>query len=85
MSPLAIDNSIVYVFLLVTLMLGLFAGRGKQTIHSYAIAHKQHSTVTLVLTYLATDIGAGSLFSDAASVFKQGVIVNLSITSLAIA
>lgn len=85
MFCLNLDNSIVCMFLLLTLVVGIFAGRGTKMIEGYALANKMYGTVTLVMAYLATDIGAGSILSDAASVFNRGIIVNLSITSLAIA
>ncbi|MDD9139586.1 MAG: hypothetical protein NQ127_01500 [Candidatus Cardinium sp.] len=47
----------------------------------YTIAHKIYGVIPLVATYLATDIGAGSILSDAASVFNKGIIVTISIAS----
>ncbi|MBX9889825.1 MAG: sodium:solute symporter family protein [Amoebophilaceae bacterium] len=84
MSYVNIDNGIVFVFILITLVIGIVAGRNTKTLQDYAIANRVYGTTTLVLTYLATDIGGGSVLSDAASVFTRGIIVNISITSLII-
>ena len=85
MCYLNLDYAIVFIFLLITLVIGIIAGRNTKTLQDYALANRIYSTTTLVITYLATDIGGGSVFSDAASVFARGIIVNVSISSLIIA
>ncbi|TSJ81386.1 MAG: hypothetical protein NMK33_02720 [Candidatus Cardinium sp.] len=80
-----LDHSIVYIFLSVTFLIGLFAGKSAKTMEEYTIARKMYGVIPLVATYLATDIGAGSILSDAAAVFNKGIIVNISIASLPIA
>ena len=80
-----LDHIIVYIFLLVTCFIGLFSGKRAKTMEAYTIAHKMYGVLPLVATYLATDIGAGSILSDAAAVFNKGIIVNVSIASLPIA
>ncbi|WP_342264937.1 hypothetical protein [Cardinium endosymbiont of Philonthus spinipes] len=77
-----LDHVIIYIFLLVTFFIGLFAGKGSKTMKEYTISDKMYGVIPLVATYLATDIGAGSVLSDAAAVFNKGIIVNISIASL---
>ena len=57
MNYLSIDYLIVGGFLLLTLLIGLLAGRGIKDIREYAIANKQFGTGALTLTLVATYIG----------------------------
>ncbi len=57
MHYLSIDHLIVGSFLLLTLLIGLRAGRGIKDIREYAIANKQFGTGALTLTLVATYIG----------------------------
>ncbi|MEL6152882.1 MAG: sodium:solute symporter family protein, partial [Bacteroidota bacterium] len=70
MHYLSVDYLIVYAFLLITLYIGLRAGRGIKDIREYAIANKTYGTGALVLTYLATDFGGGTLLGDTGGVFS---------------
>ena len=72
------DHTLVYLivaaFLAITLLIGLRAGRGIKTLKEYAVANKTYGTVALVLTYLATEIGGGSILGDVKEVFTQGIL-----------
>ncbi len=56
-----IDIAIVGVFLLITLAVGLWHGRGVKTIEDYALGGRNFSTASLVSTIVAT-VTTGSLF-----------------------
>ncbi len=59
-----ISNATLFVvvgFLLVTLVLGLYAGRGIKNFKEYALGKKNFSTFTLTITLLATYIGGNSV------------------------
>ena len=73
---------ILAAFLASTILIGWRAGRGIQHIQDYATAKRSFTTVALVLTYLATEIGGGSIFGDVREVFSQGVIMTLALTGL---
>ena len=77
MTYLSIDHLIVYAFLLITLLVGLWAGKGVRDIRDYAIANKRFSTVALVLTWLATDIGGGNLVGCMEEMLSNGVIYGI--------
>ena len=77
MNYLSIDYLIVYAFLLITLIIGLRAGRGIKDIREYAIANKMYGTWALVLTYLATEVGGGILIDHAGCVLSYGIIAIL--------
>ena len=77
MSYLATDHCIVYAFLAITLIIGLRAGRGIKDIREYALANRMYGTGALLLTFLATNIGGGSIMSSA-DVFSSGVIMTVT-------
>ena len=56
MHHLSIDYLIIGAFFLITLIIGLRAGRSIKDIREYAIANKMFGTGALVLTWLATDV-----------------------------
>ena len=74
MQYLSLDYMIVYAFLLITLAIGLWAGRGVKDMREYALANKSFGTVALTLTFLATDIGGASVVNGAARIFSDGII-----------
>ena len=71
------DHMIVYGFLAVILFVGLYVGRNIKDMKDYAIANKSYRTTTLVLTFLATGVGAGSTLGTCADVFADGLIMLL--------
>ena len=67
-----IDSTIFIAFLIVNLVLGLFASRGVKTIRGFAVGDK-FSTATLVFTIVAT-WSSGSFFIYAISEsYRQGI------------
>ena len=70
----SIDQIIVLVFLILTLVIGIVAGRNISTVRDYAIANKMYGTPVLVLTLLATMIGADSTTGMTAQIFTDGII-----------
>ena len=84
MSLLSLDGLIVAAFLLVTLAIGIRAGQGVKTVREYAIAGKRYGTTALVLTFLATDIGGGTVFGNVKEVFTQGPINTLALLGLSL-
>ncbi len=75
MNYLSIDYLIVYVFLIITLVLGLRAGRGIKDIREYALANKSFGTGALVLSLLATDIGGAFVIICTALALSDGIII----------
>ncbi|XWN35228.1 MAG: HD domain-containing protein [Roseivirga sp.] len=84
MNYLSIDHLIVYAFLLITLAIGLWAGRGIKDIREYAIANKQFGTVALVLTYLATEVGGQGVVNIAGETGVTGIIIIVAFLSFPI-
>jgi Na+/proline symporter len=74
MDYLSTDHLIVYVFLLITLIIGLRAGRGIKDIREYAIGNRTFGLSILVFTYLATNLSGTVLLNNAGLVFADGII-----------
>lgn len=74
MNYFSIDFLIVYAFLLITLTIGLQAGRGVKDIREYATANKMFGTGALVLTWLATDIAGETVLDMTGAVRTVGII-----------
>ena len=51
-----VDYAVVAVFLVATLGIGLWAGRGVRTIEEYATGNRSFGTEALAITLLATKI-----------------------------
>ena len=84
MDHAIIDYLIVIAFVLITLTMGLRAGWNVKDMREYAIANKTFGTGALVLTLLATNIAGYSVLSDSASVFSDGIIMTITLFSVAI-
>jgi len=73
------DHLIVYAFLLITLVIGLRAGRGIKDIREYAIANRQFGTGVLTMTMLATYITGSKGIGYVGYVFDDGILPVFSI------
>ena len=82
MEYLSLDYLIVYAFLLITLIIGLRAGRGIKDIREYALGNRKFGTVALTLTYLATNIAGASIFNVAGVIFTEGIIITAALLLL---
>jgi Na+/proline symporter len=84
MNYFSIDYLIVYAFLAITLFIGIRAGRGIKDIREYALAGKNYGTLTLLLTFLTTNIGSGSVMQAASGVFSEGIIDTVAVLGVSI-
>ncbi len=82
MNYLGIDYLIVYAFLLITLIIGLRAGRGIKNMREYVLANKSFGTVALTLTYLATNIAGASIFNITGIIVDKGIIITAALLVL---
>ncbi len=69
-----IDHFIVYAFLLLTLLIGLWVGRKIKDFQEYALANKIYGTGLLTITLLASYIGGWHLFGFPGDIFADGII-----------
>ena len=84
MAYLSNDYLIVYAFLLVTLVVGFWSGRGIKNIREYAIGNRKFGTAALVLTFLATEVGGQGAINLAGEIGTIGIIVMLTFLSFSI-
>ncbi|MEL6358679.1 MAG: sodium:solute symporter family protein, partial [Bacteroidota bacterium] len=76
MNLSTLDLLIVAGSLIITLIIGLRAGRGIKDIREYALANKTFGTAALVLTFLATNVAGESILDLAGEVSKTGIILS---------
>lgn len=81
MNYLSIDFLIVYIFLVLTLVVGIRSSRGIRDIYDYAVMGGSWTTATLVLTVSATYIGGSALIGGVKNVFTDGIIVTAAALS----
>lgn len=73
-----IDQVIVVLYFLVTLFIGLYAGRNTKTIEDFAIGPRNFSTIVLVSTIFASVVDAGMTTGLASSTYSIGPIFLIS-------
>ncbi len=78
------DYLIVYVFLLITLVVGWRAGRGIKDIRAYALSNRAFGTAALVLTFLATEVGGQGAINLAGEIGTTGIIVLFTFLSFSL-
>ena len=84
MHYLSGDHLIVYFFLLITLVVGFWGGRGIRDIREYAIGNRAFGTAALVLTFLATEIGGQGSVNLAGEIGTTGLIVLVTFLSFSL-
>mgnify|MGYP001031793460 FL=1 len=74
MNYFNVDAIIVYAFLLLTLLLGLWAGKNVKTIKEYAIANRAYGTGVLTITMLATFITGSQSIGYVGYIYDDGIL-----------
>jgi SSS family solute:Na+ symporter len=67
------ETYVVIVYLIIVLLIGLWAGRGITTMHEYALAGKSFGTLVIFATLSASFIGGGFSMGNAEKVFLVGI------------
>ncbi len=73
-SYFSTDALIVYGFLLITLVVGLWAGRDVKTIREYAIANQTYGIGILTMTMLATYLTGSKSIGLVGRAFEDGIL-----------
>lgn len=68
-----IDVVIFIIFLIITLAIGLFYGRGIKTFKDYALGGRNFSTATLATALIATWISGSAFLTDVSEAYKNGL------------
>lgn len=75
MNPLnAVDTSIIFFYLALTLGVGIYAGRRVANIEDYAVAGRKYSAWIVFATLSASFIGGGFTIGNAEKVFVMGIV-----------
>jgi Na+/proline symporter/signal transduction histidine kinase len=75
------EHLVVYVFLAITLIIGLWAGKNIKDIKDYALANKKYGLGTITIIFLATYLNGGSVIESQKSILNEGIIVGIVILS----
>ena len=68
-----IDHLIFFVFLALTMWLGLRSSRGIKNIQDYALGDRNFSTAAIVSTIVATRIGGNMIYIDVTETYNNGL------------
>lgn len=74
----SLDHWVVYIFLSITLLVGIWVGRDVKDLREYAIANRIYGTGVLTITFLATSIGGSTIIGTTGNVFRDGILAILS-------
>jgi len=67
------ETLVIVVYLIIVLIIGLWSGRGIQTMHDYALAGKSFGALVIFATLSASFIGGGFSMGNAEKVFLVGI------------
>lgn len=67
-------NTIIFIYLLTVLIVGMLAGRGIKNISQYAVAGKSYGSMVIFATLSASFIGGGFSMGNAEKVFLVGIV-----------
>ena len=79
-----VDVSILVLFFIVTLIVGMRYGRQVKTIREYAVGDKNFTTPVLTATIIATWFGGGALVRGLEKTYSLGLYYNLSLVGIAV-
>ncbi len=80
-----VDYIIIVIYLIVIILIGLYAGRGLKTIKEYAVANQSYGAFVLMATLSASFIGGGFSFGNADTVFIEGLFAALALWGFSLA
>lgn len=68
-----IDTMVIASYLLITIIVGILAGRDVKTVSDFAVGKRDFLTVTLVMTIFATYVDGEMILSDVAQINQNGI------------
>jgi Na+/proline symporter len=69
-----LDYIILYIFLVITLIIGIWAGRNIRDIRDYALAGKTLGVGALTMTLIATYVDSSEIISNQRSILRYGIV-----------
>ena len=79
-----IDQAIVGLYLIITLLIGLYVGRNVKSIRDFAVGRKDFSTLVLVSAVFASVVDASCTVGLAGNTFSIGPILILAYTGVSV-
>ena len=80
MTAHLLDTAFIAVFLILSLVIGIYAGRKTSSAQEYAIANKDISYPVMLVSIIATMIGGGMTVGHAAEIYQHGIIFSIAAT-----
>ena len=68
-----LDSAIIGIYLFMTIIIGVIAGRGVKNARDFAVGNKDFLTVTLIMTIFATYMDGEIILNGATQGFKSGI------------
>ncbi|MDF2964776.1 MAG: hypothetical protein K0Q51_164 [Rickettsiaceae bacterium] len=69
----SLDNSILFTFILINLVIGISTGKGIKDIREYAVGNREFSNPTIAATIIATWIAGSSFVMTVSEVYNKGL------------
>lgn len=79
-----LDHGIVIIYMLVTLVVGIYVGRNTKTIEDFAVGPRNFSTIALVSSVFASVADAGMTTGLVSSTYSVGAIFLLSFLGIVV-
>lgn len=77
LSARSIDQAIVYCYLFLVIIVGIFYKTRLKSLKDYALGGKNISFFVIAGSFFATQIGGGSTYGTSAEIYKQGVVFSI--------
>lgn len=77
------DSGVIFIYLLITIIVGMYAGRNVKTMTDFAVGKRDFLIFTLIMTIIATYIDGESILNGVTLSYKSGLsyyIANISST-----
>lgn len=77
---LSIDQSIVVIFLLITLLIGIVASKSVNSFKDYVLSKNRYDLVAITFTLIATMVGGASTSGTIAEIYDHGLVYAVAST-----
>lgn len=67
-----LDTLIIAIYLIITIFVGIFAGRNVKTVSEFAVGQKNFITLTLIISIFATYVDGEMILNDSMQFFQAG-------------
>jgi SSS family solute:Na+ symporter len=68
------DYVIIFLYLSVILLVGLWSGKGMKSLQEFSVSHRSYTSMVIFATLSASFIGGGFSIGNAEKVFRLGIV-----------